>query len=72
MKRYDQSVGTKGLMRLRLRIEESFVDPDDGHGVQLEIRAGWNDSCLMVTNHLSLEELTCLHHLIGRALKGRP
>lgn len=63
---FDQSIGVNGLVRLRLRVsQDGFLSADYGHGVNLEIRSGWNDGCPMVPSNLSFEELRSLYALIG-------
>lgn len=61
---YDRQIG-----RICLKVSDDGAKMHDySHGCSLYIRAGWNDSCEMVNNYLSVEELHDLRHLIDRAL----
>ncbi len=63
---YDRQIG-----RIRLNLSEDGAKMHDyGHGCSLYIRSGWNDSCKMVNNYLSVEELHDLRHLIDRAISA--
>lgn len=66
---FDQSISVHGLERIRLRISGEAPNSSYGYGVYLDIRAGWNDSCRMHDNALSLDELIALRDLIDRALR---
>ncbi len=65
MTSYSKSVG-----RIRLDVnEQGVLSHDYGHGCSLKIVDGWNDSCPIKDNALSVDELCDLQYLISRALE---
>lgn len=61
---YDRTCG-----RLRVMLSDDGARMHDyGHGATVACREGWNDSCLMTTLTMSVEELRDLRHLINRAI----
>lgn len=66
--RFHQAIATNGLTRITLVVEpHAFLSPSQG-GVELQIRTGWNSSCEVIDNRLTLDELRGLHYLIGRVI----
>lgn len=67
---FNRGVVERGLERIRLEVNDNgYLDPDYGHGTALFIRNGWNESCEMVRNTLSVDELKSLKFLIEGALE---
>lgn len=61
---YDKTFG-----RLRLVVTEDGARMQGyGHGAAIYCLTGWNDSCPIQKNTLSVEELRDLRHLIDRAI----
>jgi hypothetical protein len=64
------TIYSKRIGRIHLEVsEEGMRQPDYGHGCNLNIVDGWNDSCPTLVNRLSLEELKDLQYMASRALK---
>ncbi len=59
-KHFDKTIG-----RMRL---EYYQDYGAGQCVVLSVRDGWNDSCPILENRLSLGEVTDLQYLLGRMI----
>ena len=55
----------KTIGRIQLLYRREF---GDNRCVTLFVRAGWNDSCPMTENILSLEELRDLKHMLDQVL----
>lgn len=65
---YLKSIGGR-LVRITLEVRDDGARLHDyTHGVSLRIRDGWNESCEMIENTLSVDELRDLRHLIDRAI----
>ena len=59
----------KKIGRIQLVIcDEGSRIHDYGHGCDLRILSGWNDSCDVKKNSLSVKELIDLRYMIDRAL----
>jgi hypothetical protein len=55
--------------RIKLCVNRNgYLNHDYGYGCDLKIRAGWNDSCEIITNNLSVDDLRDLRYLIDCAL----
>lgn len=66
MSTYRKKIGE----RVELIVNENgYSDHSYAHGAQLNIRGGWNESCEVWGNTLSVDELKDIHYLITRALE---
>ncbi len=59
-KHFDKTIG-----RMRLEYHPNY---GAGQCVVLSVRDGWNDSCPILENRLSLEEVSDLQYLLGRMI----
>lgn len=60
---------SKGIGRLEVEVNrEGARQHEYGHGAVIKCRSGWNDSCPIIYNTVSVDELRDLRYLIDSAI----
>lgn len=58
------------IERISLRLNPRRMDNDDGHGAELKMQIGWNDSNGYLEYDLSVNELRDLRYMIDALTRG--